>query len=258
MMIHRQQATHRFYTFVADSERLASEANEDRDLHERVLGMLLPSYIVPFVALKQRDAMTDAIADSLTDEALLYLRMPVLPFDDLLEACRRIQGVVGEQREVGIVYMDGDTVIVGGPLQRPRVELGSQPAVSRYAGVAYRQLRETVANDASLCLVKVLKTASRLGVKITAVLHREDALAVVLGSKRPSFSVEGRAAEVGWMLLNSVADGSMCATTHFCELLPDNDIWKQNNFLLIQPSMKLRLRSVGILHVNTVLPFKAE
>jgi hypothetical protein len=195
LLLSRDVKTRSMCRTLIRSETLLLEAEEGRRQHERVLKMLLPSYIVQLASKRQESLETAAIADHLGDAALLSLRLGrCKDFATLLETCHWLDELIASLPDVSLIFMDGDTVEAGGPLQRPSQSLGLQPATSRIAGKHVARMHESAANGASLSLIKAVPALVGKKLRFSAVLHRSDIIAVVRG-EQPSFSVEGRGGE---------------------------------------------------------------
>jgi hypothetical protein len=280
LLISSAMTTHRVFLDATERQRLKEEAENQQLRYEQVLKMLLPQYIVPLVAKKQESALysgipqmrgawgqtimpswartTDAVVDSLPDIALLHVRFPVLRFQELVRLCRRVDQQLEsltEWDEPKLIRMEGDQVLLGGPLQRPTVVLETMPATSQMAGVALgRIFQEKVTTRTSVSLVAVLGKLLRLA-PITAVLHRGDGLAVVFGSQRPTFSIEGCVMESSSLLLSATPEASAVMSSKFYGSLPTEELnaaTEAANLRLSKTSMRWRVQHLGYLAVRSI------
>lgn len=64
-------------------------------------------------------------------------------------------------------------------------------------------------------LIQLLGRLTRNEGRLTAVLHRGDALAMVYGTAQPSFALHAGAIEAADLTLNALVPGQMCATHGF-------------------------------------------
>jgi hypothetical protein len=254
LVINRNQKTRSMCRTFILSEKLLSEAEEGRWQHERVLKMLLPSYIVQLASKRQESLATKAIADHLGDAALLSLRLGrCKDFSTLLKTCHWLDELFASLSDVSLIFMDGDTVEAGGPLQRPSQPLGLQPATSRIAGKHVARMHEKAANGASLSLIKAIGALVAKKLRFSAVLHRSDIIAVVRGAKQPSFSVEGRGAEVGVTILRTLVEGQYVATSDFVESVPPTEpAWRANEMAISGAPEKWRFRALGIQWIHVL------
>ncbi len=254
LVVNRNMKTYALHQTILRSEILLLEAEQGRQKHEEVLNMLLPSYIVELVSRSQAALGTQAIADQLSDVAMMSIRLNPTQnrgFLALLETCHYIDGLFASLKDVSLIFMDGDTLEAAGPLQRPLHPLTAQPASSHFAGTGLAQMMEDAANDASVSLIKALSQLIGKGLRFSAVLHRSDAIAVVRGAKQPTFSLEGRGPEVNATILQALVDGQLCATSSFVSMLPDRNEWASSG-IVVSPPEKWRFRAIGIQNIHLV------
>jgi hypothetical protein len=252
LVVNRNMKTYSLHHTILRSETLLLEAEEGRQKHEQVLNMLLPSYIVELVSRSQASLGTEAIADQLSDVAMMAIRLNPTrnrEFLALLDTCHYIDGLFASLNDVSLIFMDGDTLEAAGPLQRPLHPLTAQPASSNFAGTGLAQMMEDAANEASVSLIKALSQLIGKGLRFSAVLHRSDAIAVVRRAKQPTFSFEGRGAEVNATILHAVVDGQRCATSSFVSMLPDRNAWASCG-IVASPPEKWRFRAIGIQNIH--------
>jgi class 3 adenylate cyclase len=244
------------YKDLSLQRRLLTRLSAETDRMEHALRMVLPPYIIPIVVEKQRGNRADAIADIISDAALLIMRFPPQPSMKTLETlCLQIDALVSTQQHAFLLHMSGDLAFVGGPVQRPPMPSSApQPLSSTVAGRALgrKLLNERTADVAARSLVLILSRLSMSTAGLTAVLNRGDAAAVVFGLKRPTFSIEGKLTEETLLVLNACPIGAACMTSQFFRRYPEPS--ELESYFACMAETRWSIRSAGSVAVRMVKP----
>jgi hypothetical protein len=225
-----------FYNFEA-RQLLTSLTERKRESHQRALRLFLPRYILPIVMVKLETGSNRAVADILTDVVLLTVELPQFDsllemefylrrFDDLLKVLCNYEQWTGREQAGDhtqqLIYMEcfgGDRVLVSGPLRRPRNELVYLPLRSMAVEedwVTNNHPDEILANSAAIILVQCLGELRKWKLPhLTALLHRGEGLAAVIGAARPTFSIQGAIREVSEAVLHASEPGQVLISEEF-------------------------------------------
>jgi hypothetical protein len=262
MLIIRAGHHRRVFDFQRRCKSLQDQAIAEKLIHEKVLRMILPEYVVPLVAQKQETGrMADMVADTLPDVSLALFRFQRFSSaEEMLRVSQMLDGFVQKSGSLHLVYADGDTFTCGGPLQRDVKGWEQKPATSSFAGRAMgRFVLERVADQAAMDLIRLVASVINQAA-CTAVLHRGDGLAVVTGERRPTFSLFGPVCEVARNILEAgyfqtyVASESVAlATSTFVEASRNYyDTWKGAG-LALGASVPFSMKAGGVQRVSLVL-----
>jgi hypothetical protein len=273
-----------------DFEALAvatARSTKSKEAHEKVLKMLLPPHVVPLYQQLRDDKASAAVTQRAEDVSLLTLRLNpssrgevgqfdlitrLLPSDCTgaggatptrfyLNVMGRVNEIMKRSPEVSVIFTDGDTLMLGGPLQPPEVELEELPAVSRFANAPLNQLmNEKVATDVSLALLTLLSEISQLA-PVTALLHRGDALTMIYGAARPMFALQSGVAEKSEWILQALFPQQLCVTEAFLRPFFENysklfSIDGDDETLVARISRDVFERAAPMLRIGT--PFRCR
>jgi hypothetical protein len=262
----------RAFEFQESQRKLKAAAVAERNFHEKVLGMLLPRYVVPLVARRQEHQAihrSDVVLDYLSDVSLLLIRFSRFSsWQEMVRVSTRMDRFIMESsaRTLHLIYADGDVFSFGGPLQKNLNDLLLWPATSQFAGKGFREFAtETMADDAAeklIVLLSELRAFRTSGVDYTAVLHRGDGLASVFGNRRPIFTLLGPVTEMAHQILAHQSrllvesDGSIfpvlsstVATAHFVDpAYRFAPAWVRS----LPPSAPCAVKSLGLLRLYTI------
>jgi hypothetical protein len=125
VILARSVTVRRVMSFIDGQRQCADVAQLNRDELERVLLMVLPSRVIPD-AVARAEALQSVPAPTykMRGAVLLTLRFPRFEiFYDCIQATRYLDFLVEKEKDlVSLVYLDGDTAVIGGPLRRKQTK----------------------------------------------------------------------------------------------------------------------------------------
>ena len=228
------------FLYVQLSNAMVSETNEALKVHQCLLDRLLPNFVIETVARRSVERYQSCITSHIPDAVLMLIKVgryhsglsrseepakPTLAQMFTVEQSLSCILSTTDLCSVEVVWFDGDSVLVGGPLQKPEVEESEQLVASR-AGASmvpgrmkFRFICENLADEASLILLKILRGLSRVlastGLQLTTVLHRGDGVAHVIGQSTPRFDVGGAIGTQLFAMHQAAAPGSTVLSSRF-------------------------------------------
>jgi hypothetical protein len=233
IVVSRIQSDRRVFDNLLRRKALQEREVAEKQVHEQVLRMILPDYIVPLIAQRQALGSGGMLIDALPDVSLLLLKfnpashLGSVPAPDLArsptarsapagwESMLKVSQLMdsfiqGAESMLYLIRADGDTFCYGGPLHRNLNEFEELPATSNFAGRAVKRFAlEKAADAAGVELLRLLRLALDNCESCTAVLHRSDALASVSGVRRPSFALFGPVTETADAILEATKSMSV-------------------------------------------------
>ncbi len=212
LVIYRFTSMRKAFIDLMLNKALTEEAEKERQAHQQALRLFIPHCILPSLMQKLDSRVRIVVAESLPDVVLLTLLVPLMErVEDQISFVNRIdqslqrfrgyqawskledEGQHSEQL-LTMECNDGDTIRIGGPLHAPREELSQLPLRSmgvKDDWIEHNKPEELLANSAAIILVQLLSDCVSVYPEVTALLHRDDGVAAVIGASRPTFSIEG-------------------------------------------------------------------
>ena len=232
------------FLYVQLSKVMVSETREALEAHQNLLDRLLPKFVIDAVARRSVERYQSCITSHVPDVVLMLIKASAIPsvpgcwssapfapkatLPAILRFESELSRAISEADRchcAEVVWFDGDSVLIGGPLQMPEVDESHQFVASRGAAnmvpmrQRFRFVCEALADEASIVLLKVLRAliarAASCGLHLTTVLHRGDGVGHVIGQSTPRFDVGGAVGAQLFAIHQAAPIGSAIVTHQF-------------------------------------------
>jgi hypothetical protein len=224
LTLDRLVKSRRSFSEMEQLRQVAQKASAVTESHGDLLKMLIPPHIVPMVQQLRASPEAVVFVKPAHDVAMLFVTIsPALNIlagevkNHYLSVFDVVNSATKQFPDLSIIFTDGDTLSIGGPLKPPQVALEELPAGSQCANMPLQVKYEKAATVVTAALIELLGRLVRIesAHRLTGVLHRGEALSMVYGEAHPTFALHTAAVEVAELTLGALVSGQLCATPEF-------------------------------------------